>query len=142
MKQDITLIQRHRESREILWQCSGSAAVETTAKGRIICLRMREHVLSLTIYEQAVVLKSVSQLSVTMMFRARHKTRAHADSMLGTVPLEIYTHSLRQDKDALRIAYDVIGAGAACERFELEVRENQHESDRRRAQGGGQPGCR
>ncbi|HJC36504.1 MAG TPA: DUF1934 domain-containing protein [Candidatus Merdibacter merdavium] len=142
MKQDITLIQRHRESREILWQSSGSAAVETTAKSRIICLRMREHVLSLTIYEQAVVLKSVSQLSVTMMFRAGHKTRAHADSMLGTVPLEIYTHSLRQDKDALRIAYDVIGAGAACERFELEVRENQHESDRRRAQGGGQPGCR
>ena len=142
MKQDITLIQRHRESREILWQSSGSAAVETTAKSRIICLRMREHVLSLTIYEQAVVLKSVSQLSVTMMFRAGHKTRAHADSMLGTVPLEIYTHSLRQDEDALRIAYDVIGAGAACERFELEVRENQHESDRRRAQGGGQPGCR
>ena len=102
----------------------------------------QDHLPSLTIYEQAVVLKSVSQLSVTMMFRAGHKTRAHADSMLGTVPLEIYTHSLRQDEDALRIAYDVIGAGAACERFELEVRENQHESDRRRAQGGGQPGCR
>ena len=142
MKRDITMIQRNRANRETLWQHSGEAAETKTARGRRISMQCADRSVTLYLYEQAAVLESVSLLSVTMMFRAGHKTRAHADSEIGTVPLEIYTHSLRQDEDALRIAYDVIGAGAACERFELEVRENQHESDRRRAQGGGQPGCR
>ena len=129
MKRDITMIQRNRANRETLWQHSGEAAETKTARGRRISMQCADRSVTLYLYEQAAVLESISSLSVTMMFRAGHKTRAHAGSEIGTVPLEIYTHSLEQEDGRVRIVYDVLTMGSACESFELEVRENQHEAD-------------
>ena len=129
MKREITMIQRNRANHETLWQHSGEAAETKTARGRRISMQCADRSVTLYLYEQAAVLESVSSLSVTMMFRAGHKTRAHAGSEIGTVPLEIYTHSLEQEDGRVRIVYDVLTMGSACESFELEVRENQHESD-------------
>ena len=110
MKRDITMIQRNRANRETLWQHSGEAAETKTARGRRISMQCADRSVTLYLYEQAAVLESISSLSVTMT-------------------LEIYTHSLEQEDGRVRIVYDVLTMGSACESFELEVRENQHESD-------------
>ena len=83
MKRDITMIQRNRANRETLWQHSGEAAETKTARGRRISMQCADRSVTLYLYEQAAVLESISSLSVTMMFRAGHKTRAHAGSEIG-----------------------------------------------------------
>lgn len=92
MKRDITMIQRNRANRETLWQHSGEAAETKTARGRRISMQCADRSVTLYLYEQAAVLESISSLSVTMMFRAGHKTRAHAGARSARCRWR-YTHT-------------------------------------------------
>lgn len=108
-------------SHEIVYQ--GEAVLETNnSRGRHIKFKDEKNAFYWKIYEEALIIESISQVKVYLGLRLNRNTQGHIDTEFGRIDLVCHTLTYHNEKDRIEIKYEISqGNENQLFHFELEI---------------------
>lgn len=95
-----------KENDEIIYD--GNAHIENEMNKKIITFGTSQHQFCWKIFDDGLVIESVSEVSVLLTLRKNRMTKGHIDSEFGRIDLKCWTSIYTMYENYIKVVYDLI----------------------------------